>query len=58
MTVKIAHGYNVKGNSDPILKKAEFLMEIFTLVMTPGRFLVDILPVCTSSESLRFISIT
>ena len=43
--LKISHGYSVKDDNDPLVEMAEIAMNNFSLVITPGRFLVDVLPV-------------
>ncbi|KIJ60079.1 hypothetical protein HYDPIDRAFT_139854 [Hydnomerulius pinastri MD-312] len=43
--LKISHGYNVKGGDDPFVELADKSMANFSLVATPGAFLVDHVPV-------------
>ncbi|KAI9457273.1 cytochrome P450 [Boletus coccyginus] len=43
--LKVSHGYSVKGDGDPLVEMADKAMNIFSVVMTPGRFLVDALPI-------------
>ena len=55
--LKVSHGYTVKDGDDPLVETAEITMKIFSLVMTPGRFLVDIFPISTF-EALQSIVVT
>lgn len=57
LTLKISHGYTIKEDSDPLLEMANTVINNVTVVMEPGRFLVDILPICTFYESLPSISV-
>ncbi|KIJ18483.1 hypothetical protein PAXINDRAFT_128630 [Paxillus involutus ATCC 200175] len=43
--LKISHGYSIKDGDDPFLELAAKAMVNFSLVTTPGRFLVDLIPV-------------
>ena len=56
--LKISHGYSVKGNGDPLVEMAQMAMDNLSETTTPGRFLVDLLPFCKFSVSLRFIVVT
>ncbi|KAH0828099.1 hypothetical protein J3R83DRAFT_3758 [Lanmaoa asiatica] len=55
--LKISHGYTVKEDDDLLVEMANKAMHNFSVTTTPGRFLVDILPICTFSESLWSISV-
>ena len=55
--LKISHGYSVKDDGGALVEMADKAMHIFSTVMTPGRFLVDTLPICTFPEPLRPISV-
>ena len=54
--LKISHGYNVKDDGDPLVEMANRAMQNLSVVATPGRFLVDVIPICTFLHSVRFIS--
>ena len=54
--LKISHGYNIKGNRDPLIEMAEMAVDNLSEVVTPGRFLVDVLPFCTFPGSLWSIA--
>ncbi|KAF8444934.1 cytochrome P450 [Boletus edulis BED1] len=43
--LKISHGYSVKEDGDPLVEMADKAMHIFSIITTPGRFLVDMLPI-------------
>ncbi|KAF9227082.1 cytochrome P450 [Gyrodon lividus] len=43
--LKISHGYSVKDGNDPFVEMADQAMVNFSLVTTPGGFLVDLIPV-------------
>ncbi|KAF9237425.1 cytochrome P450 [Melanogaster broomeanus] len=43
--LKLSHGYSVKDGDDPIAEMADKAMRNFSLVSTPGGFLVDVIPV-------------
>ena len=57
MILKISHGYTVKDDGDPLVEMANKAMHNFSVITTPGRFLVDMLPICTLSKSLCFVSV-
>ncbi|KAF8137074.1 cytochrome P450 [Boletus edulis] len=42
--LKISHGYSVKENGDPLVEMANRAMRNIAVVTSPGRFLVDLLP--------------
>jgi len=44
--LKISHGYSVKDDGDPLVEMAGDAMNVFTMIITPGRFLVDTVPMC------------
>ena len=54
MILRIPHGYSVKEDGDPLVEMANKAMHNFSVITTPGRFLVDMLPICMYSESLHF----
>lgn len=55
--LKISHGYSVQEDGDPLVDMANKAMHNFSVITTPGRFLVDMVPICTLYESLRSISV-
>jgi hypothetical protein len=55
--LKISHGYSVKDDGGALVEMADKAMHIFSSVMTPGRFLVDTLPICTLPKPVRPISV-
>ena len=57
MILKISHGYTVKEDGDPFVEMANKVMNIFNEITAPGRYLVDIFPICTFSEFLRSASL-
>ena len=54
--LKISHGYNVEDDDDPLVEMADRATNNFSVVTMPGNFLVDVLPICTFLDSVRFIS--
>lgn len=44
--LKFTYGYNVQGHDDYFLTLAESAVNMFAVVTTPGRFLVDSFPWC------------
>ena len=54
--LKISHGYSVKDDGDPLVEMANRAMRNLSEVMMPGRFLVDVIPICMFLYSFRFIS--
>ena len=53
--LKISHGYNVKDDGDPLVEMANRAAHNLSVVLMPGSFLVDLLPMCTFLHSVRFI---
>lgn len=49
----VVYNIQVAGASDPYITIAEKVLQLSTLAMLPGRFLVDVLPIC-ASQSLSF----
>lgn len=43
--LKISHGYSVKEEGDPLVEMANKAMHNFSVITTPGRFLVDMLSI-------------
>ncbi|KAI9457271.1 cytochrome P450 [Boletus coccyginus] len=43
--LKISHGYSVEDDGNSLVEMVDKAMNIFSVVMTPGRFLVDMLPI-------------
>ncbi|KAF8547387.1 cytochrome P450 [Imleria badia] len=43
--LKISLGYSVKEDGDPLVEMANKAMHNFSVITTPGRFLVDMLPI-------------
>ncbi|QRV91293.1 cytochrome P450 family protein [Ceratobasidium sp. AG-Ba] len=42
--IKLTYGYDIKGQNDYFLNLAEETINMFSIVTTPGMFLVDVLP--------------
>ena len=55
--LKITHGYTVKEDGDPFVEMANKVINNFNDITAPGRFLVDIFPICTFPEFLRSTSL-
>ena len=59
MILRIPHGYSVKEDGDPLVEMANKAMHNSSVITTPGRFLVDMLPIrmfqnlYNSSQSLK-----
>ena len=53
MILKISHGYVVKEDGDPFMEMVEKVIDNLIVVTAPGRFLVDIFPICTSPSFLH-----
>lgn len=51
--LKISLGYTVKEDDDPFLQIVNKAVDSLSVVVTPGWFLVDMLPICTFHESLH-----
>lgn len=51
MILKISHGYSVQEKCDPLVDMANKAMHNFSVITTPGRFLVDMVPICTFSKN-------
>lgn len=49
--MRIIHGYEAQENNDPFVKLADTAMEQFSLALTPGSHLVDVLPFCNLISS-------
>lgn len=62
VVVRMAYGYKIKEEDDPIVKLAEATTENFALSTAPGGFMVDVLPICeyalnqASSECYTYIA--
>jgi hypothetical protein len=52
----ISHGYTVdpRPGEDHFVKLADLATEQFSYSTEPGRWLVDIMPICKSSPNLMF----
>lgn len=50
--LRISHGYTIREDGDPLLEMANKVKDTLSVTMIPGRFLVDMLPICTFYESL------
>jgi hypothetical protein len=46
--LRISHGYEVKENNDPFIDLADRAVDQFSRAITPGAFMVDIVPFCKS----------
>lgn len=51
--LKISHGYSVKDNDDPLVEMANRAMRNISVVTSPGRYLVDLIPMCMYIVALR-----
>ena len=52
--LRVSYGYKVNFDApDPFIKMAEKFSDILSRSSTPGKWLVDALPSCTCSSSLR-----
>jgi hypothetical protein len=47
--LEAVYGIEVQGLHDPFVVAAETAMAAFSIAATPGRFLVDTLPICTET---------
>jgi hypothetical protein len=45
-------GYVVKDHNDPHIKSSSRVMKEFSEAAAPGRWLVDLIPICTSDTSM------
>jgi hypothetical protein len=41
----VAYGYKIKGRDDTFVNYVEKILDDFTLVLTPGAWMVDLLPI-------------
>ena len=49
--LKISHGYTIEPRKpDPLVDLADKSLEEFSVAATPGRWLVDVIPVCECSK--------
>lgn len=48
LILQICYGYSVEKDDDPIMEMANKAIRNFSVMVTPGSFLVDELPICTS----------
>ncbi|KAK0436558.1 cytochrome P450 [Armillaria borealis] len=49
--LQISHGYAIQEENDPFVKLAEETMDQFSLSTAPGGFLVNLIPICSTSHS-------
>ena len=54
LILKFSHGYSVKN--DGVVEIANRAIHTISETMTPGRHLVDLLPICTFLEHIKSIS--
>ena len=47
ISLRIAYGYKVVEGNDPFVSLVNEAMEQFSLSISPGAFLVDLVPSCT-----------
>lgn len=48
----LAYGYETQEEDDYLVELAEKATEHFALLSSPGAFLVDVFPICTSNVKL------
>lgn len=51
VALRIAYGYTVLDENDPVVDLVNSVMSEFSESITPGAFLVDVLPICKHSQS-------
>lgn len=56
--LKIAYGYDVKGEHDHFLGLAREGIRVGSLAGAPGKWLVDSFPICTLRPHLNIVSLT
>ena len=56
LILKFSHGYSVKDDGDSLVEIANRAIHTISDTMMPGRFLVDLLPICTFLEFIKSIS--
>jgi hypothetical protein len=50
--MKVAYGYDIKPKADPYVAAVEEAFINGYIITTPGRWLVDSFPICTSRHCL------
>lgn len=49
--LRISYGYKVQEKNDPLIAAADITMAQFSIIATPGAFIVDSIPICEHSLS-------
>ena len=56
LILKFSHGYSFKDDGDSLVEIANRAIQTISETMMPGRYLVDLLLICTFLEHIKSIS--